>query len=110
MLKLDAASFERGCHGGEDGEQFIGFAQQRFDEFGGNVAIIAQQFQPKLRLVRLVEQALNLGAKLGVGTGARGSRACAATDVPERNNCFPSTRTSSRAFGSATKQRMIADA
>lgn len=32
---------------------------------------------------------------------------CAATDVPERSNCFPSTLTSSRAFGSFTKSWMI---
>src|SRR5208282_3200967 len=34
------------------------------------------------------------------------SRTCAATDVPERSNCFPKTLTSSRAFDSLTYNRI----
>src|ERR1035441_3230328 len=38
------------------------------------------------------------------------SRTCAATEVPERSNCLPSTRTSSRPLGSLTNSRIVAAA
>src|ERR1019366_2346045 len=38
------------------------------------------------------------------------SRTCAATEVPERSNCLPSTRTSSRPLGSFTNSRIVAAA
>jgi hypothetical protein len=59
-------------HACENCEQFIGFAQQRIDDFTLNAAVVAQQFQPELRLVRLLEQSVEFGAKLGIGTGPRG--------------------------------------
>jgi len=38
------------------------------------------------------------------------SRVCATTEVPDRSNCLPSTRTSARAFGNLTKNRIVIEA
>jgi hypothetical protein len=41
-----------GNHGGEDREQFFGFAQKSLDGLAGNAAVVAKQFKPKLRFIQ----------------------------------------------------------
>jgi hypothetical protein len=58
MLTLSSAFSEFGNHGCEDREQFAGFAQQPFQRIALDAAIIAQQFQPELRFIRLLQQTI----------------------------------------------------
>jgi hypothetical protein len=72
MLKSDIVPSEFGDHAGKDGQQFIGFAQQRLDRLAGDAAIVLQQFQPQLRLVRFLKQAVKFRTEFGIRSGTRG--------------------------------------
>jgi len=71
MLKSDAALSELGYHDCKDREQFVGFAQQLIERFTLNTAIITQQFQPQLRLIGFLEQAVQLRAEFRIGARSR---------------------------------------
>ena len=59
-LKSGAGLAEFGHHARKNGHQFIRFPQKMANLVPGNAAIVAQQLQPELRLVRLLEQAFEL--------------------------------------------------
>ena len=70
LLPSDPALSELGRHGCKDCEEFIGFVQQLIDGSASNTAIVPQQFQPELRFIGLLEQAIQLGDEFSVGSGS----------------------------------------
>lgn len=67
-----AAPSHLGNDGGEDGQQFTGLAVEVIDICAADAAVIAQQFDPKVRFVGLLEETVELGTELGIGSGTRG--------------------------------------
>jgi hypothetical protein len=41
-----------GNDGGEDGEDFVGFLEEEVDLVAGNVAVLVEELQPELALIR----------------------------------------------------------
>ena len=59
-LKSVAGPAEFGNHTCKDRHQFIRLAQEGSDLFAGNSAVVAKQFQPELRFIRFLQQAVQL--------------------------------------------------